>query len=139
MARPNTVTTLNLTDLQRVVYSKEIQMAATPVLKWAQFAQKKTETQKNMDKAKSEAIEAGKDKIKQYAYSLIKGSVHSFNFVLAKSLYNGSNQKEGVEIFNQGKQHYLDFMDHAEQKILHELLKTDARSRNLAEKIKPLS
>ena len=43
MARPNTVTTLNLTDLQRVVYSKEILMQATPILKWAQFAQKKTD------------------------------------------------------------------------------------------------
>lgn len=43
MARANTVTTLNLTDLQRVVYSKEILMQATPILKWAQFAQKKTE------------------------------------------------------------------------------------------------
>lgn len=83
------------------------------------------------------AINAGKDKVKQYAYSLVKGSVHSFNFVLAKSLYNGGSEQEGVEIFNTVKKYYLDFMDHAEQKLRNELLKTDNRSRNLAEKIKP--
>lgn len=135
----------SMNGLRKIKDNNEVIDKFSPVLNlFAQFrqlfaknAQSRSEAFMMLTKHHHIAIEAGKDKVAQYAYSLIKGSVHSFNFVLAKSLYNGASQEEGVEIFNNAKQYYLDFMDHAEKKLLHELLQTDSRSRNLAEKIRP--
>jgi hypothetical protein len=135
----------SMNGLKKIKNNDEVINKFSPVLNlFTQFreiftpdAHSRSEAFLMLTKHHNLAIAAGKDKVMQYAYSLIKGSVHSFNFVLAKSLYNGSSIEEGVEIFNNGKQYYLDFMDHAEQKLLNNLLKTDTRSRNLAEKIKP--
>ncbi len=82
------------------------------------------------------AIHTGLNKKTQYAYSIMKGSIHSFDFVLAKCLYNGNNPEEGVDIFNEGVQHYQRFLKQAIQKIKSSLLKKDERSRNLAQKLK---
>jgi len=82
------------------------------------------------------AIHTGLNKKSQYAYSIMKGSVHAFDFVLAKCLYNGSSPEEGVEIFNEGVRHYQNFLKQAIQKIKSSLLKKDERSRNLAQKLK---
>lgn len=82
------------------------------------------------------AIQTGLNKKTQYAYSIMKGSVHSFDFVLAKCLYNGNSPEEGVEIFNEGANYYLKFLKQATKKIKSSLLSKDQRSRNLAQKLK---
>lgn len=135
----------NMTGLKKIRNNDEVVAKFSPVLDlFKQFrkifskdASNRADAFMMLNKHHEIALNAGKDKIKQYSYSLVKGSVHSFNFVLAKSLYNGGNQEEGVEIFNEAKKFYLEFMDHAEQKLRNELLKTDARTRNLANKISP--
>lgn len=135
----------NMNGLKKIHDNSEVQQKFSPVLDlFDQFraiftknATSRSEAFMMLTKHHELALTAGKDKVKQYAYSLIKGSVHSFNFVLAKSLYNGGSEQEGVDVFNHAKSFYLEFMDHAEQKLRNELLKTDSRTRNLAEKIKP--
>lgn len=135
----------NMNGLKKIHDNEEVMKKFSPALElfdqfraiFARNATSRSEAFLMLSEHHHIALNAGLDKIKQYAYSLIKGSVHSFNFVLAKSLYNGASEKEGIEIFNQAKKYYLEFMDHAEQKLRNELLKTDARTRNLAEKVKP--
>jgi hypothetical protein len=82
------------------------------------------------------ALTTGVNKQTQYAYSILKGSIHSFNFVLAKSLYNGESQEEGVEIFNTCVDHYQRFLKQAIQKMKSSLLEQDKRTRNLSQKLK---
>lgn len=133
----------NMTGLKKIRNNDEVIAKFSPVIDlFKEFrnifnkdATNRSDAFMMLNKHHEIALSAGKDKIKQYSYSLIKGSVHSFNFVLAKSLYNGGSQEEGVEIFNKAKKFYLEFMDHAEKKLRNELLKTDARTRNLANKI----
>jgi hypothetical protein len=82
------------------------------------------------------ALMTGLNKKTQYAYSILKGSIHSFDFVLAKCLYNGKNAEEGIEIYNVGVEHYQRFLKQAMEKIKSSLLKKDQRSRNLSQKLK---
>lgn len=81
-------------------------------------------------------LRAGMNPKTQYAYSILKGSVHSFNFVLAKCLYNGNSIEEGIDIFNIGIDHYQKFLAQAIGKMKSSLLEKDKRSRNLATKLK---
>lgn len=89
-----------------------------------------------LSKQHSRALQVGLNKKTQYAYSIMKGSVHSFDFVLAKCLYNGKSPEEGVEIFNQGIDYYQRFLKQAKSKLRSSLLKKDERSRNLSQKLK---
>ena len=84
----------------------------------------------------SHALKVGLNKKTQYAYSMMKGSIHGFDFVLAKCLYNGNNPEEGVDIFNSGVEFYKRFLKQAVSKIQSSLLKKDSRSRNLSQKLK---
>lgn len=81
-------------------------------------------------------LRAGMNPKHQYAYSILKGSVHSFNFVLAKCLYNGNTIEEGIDIFNVGVDYYQRFLKQAVEKMKSSLLEKDKRSRNLATKLK---
>ncbi|GAB1262021.1 motility associated factor glycosyltransferase family protein [Aurantivibrio plasticivorans] len=72
----------------------------------------------------------------QYIYSLFKGSFNAFSLVLTKTLYASTNEEECLSLFNEGKQYYIDFLDHALRKIETELLAEDTRSRDLANKKK---
>ncbi|MDR7089422.1 motility associated factor glycosyltransferase family protein [Cellvibrio fibrivorans] len=99
-------------------------------------AKSRADAFKMLAKQHKRALQVGLNSKTQYAYSIMKGSVHSFDFVLAKCLYNGKSQEEGVEIFNKGVEHYRQFLAQAKQKIKSSLLKKDARSRNLSQKLK---
>lgn len=77
------------------------------------------------------ALHAGLNKTTQYAFSLIRGSVHGFNLALAKCLYTRATEKESVQLFNDAKVHYLDFLEHAIYRVKNELFKDDDRDRNL--------
>jgi hypothetical protein len=89
-----------------------------------------------LSKQHKRALQVGLNNSTQYAYSIMKGSVHSFDFVLAKCLYNGKSQEEGVEIFNEGIEYYKRFLKQAKTKIRTSLLEKDQRSRNLSQKLK---
>lgn len=82
------------------------------------------------------ALKVGLNNKTQYAYSIMKGSIHSFDFVLAKCLYNGTSPDEGVDIFNNAVDFYQRFLKQAVAKIQSSLLKKDTRSRNLSQKLK---
>lgn len=82
------------------------------------------------------ALNIGLNKKTQYSYSIMKGSVHGFNFVLSKCLYTGETPEDGVEAFNEGINYYQKFLKQASQKIKSSLLHTDKRSRNLSQKLK---
>ncbi|OMH30020.1 6-hydroxymethylpterin diphosphokinase MptE-like protein [Motiliproteus sp. MSK22-1] len=73
----------------------------------------------------------------EYQYSLLKGSVGSFNMALAKCLYLGESLEESLALFNKGKVLYCEFLDHAIKKINQQLLQQDSRRRDLATKVKP--
>jgi hypothetical protein len=82
------------------------------------------------------ALQAGINSKTQYAYSILKGSIHSFNFVLAKCLYNGHSPEEGLEIYKHCVQYYHKFLKQAIEKMKTSLLEKDKRTRNLAHKLK---
>ena len=99
-------------------------------------AKNRTDAFKMLSKQHKRALQVGLDNQTQYAYSIMKGSIHSFDFVLAKCLYNGKTEAEGVDIFNDGVEYYKKFLKQAKIKLRNSLLQTDQRSRNLSQKLK---
>lgn len=81
-------------------------------------------------------LKVGVNKKTEYIYTLLKGSVSSFNMAFKKSLYCGESKAESLKLFNQGRHFYLEFLDHAMEKIEADLLKKDSRSRDLSKKVK---
>ena len=82
------------------------------------------------------AIQTGLNKTTQYAYTLLKGSINSFNLALAKCLMTRTKEEEAVAVFNEGKQHYQNFLCQAKHRIENELFKNDDRRRDLGDKFK---
>lgn len=71
-----------------------------------------------------------------YSYWLLKGSENSFESVLAKCLYKGASNEQGVELFNAGLDYYRRFLQQAEKKINASLLEKNVHTRNLSKKLK---
>lgn len=80
-------------------------------------------------------LQIGLNSKTQYTYSLIKGSIHSFNLMLAKCLYNCATDEEGLALFYQVTDLYKEFLEHAKDIIKTRLLNLDIRSRDLDKKI----
>ncbi|MCP3870253.1 MAG: motility associated factor glycosyltransferase family protein [Gammaproteobacteria bacterium] len=71
----------------------------------------------------------------EYAATLLKGSMTTFNLILAKCLYSGDSLDESLEPFNKSRSIYIEFLDHAARKVRTGLLDLDTRSRDLASKL----
>ena len=134
----------NNDGLRKISSNEEIAKHFKPAIKlceemaklFTRKAKNRTDAFKMLSSQHKIALLTGVNSKTQYAYSILKGSIHSFNFVLAKSLYNGSSQEEGVEIFNAGLDYYQKFLKQAIQKMKSSLLEKDKRSRNLSQKLK---
>lgn len=134
----------NNKGLKKISSTEQISSHFKPAVDFCQDMEKlfsrkvktRTEAYLLLNKQHSQALKTGLNNKTQYAYSIMKGSIHSFNFVLAKCLYNGKNPEEGVKIFNAGIDYYQKFLKQAAKKIKTSLLDKDSRSRNLSEKLK---
>jgi len=130
--------------LKKISSNQEIAKHFKPAIHFceemAKLFSRKAKTREQAFKMLSEqhklALMTGVNSTTQYAYSILKGSIHSFNFVLAKCLYNGNSPEEGLEIFNTSVGYYQKFLQQAIQKMKLSLLEKDKRTRNLKQKLK---
>lgn len=83
------------------------------------------------------ALLLGLNNTSQYAFTLLRGSIYTFNINLNHALYVGESREEGLEVFNKIRALYIEFIDKATQKIHDELFDLDQKSRNLSSKVSP--
>lgn len=66
---------------------------------------------------------------------LLKGSSDSFSLMLALCL-NANNKKDGIAVFNRGKEYYKKYLTAAQHAIQHNLLENDYSAFNIKQKLK---
>lgn len=66
---------------------------------------------------------------------LLRGSSVQFSTLLARSLYVGESSEQAVAMFGKINEHYLAYLKEARERIGHKLLRQDARSRHISEKL----
>lgn len=71
----------------------------------------------------------------EYIYTLLKGSIYTFNVCFNKALHLGETREVSLDTYNQIREIYLDFLDKVIIKIKKDLLTIDEKTRNLNKKI----
>lgn len=73
------------------------------------------------------------DPKKQYTASLLKGSVATFNIIIAQALARTDNEETNLSLYQQCMEKFFDFIETAKEIVQEDLLKEDKSSHNLKE------
>lgn len=88
-----------------------------------------------LDQQHQVLLQLGLNQKSQYAYTLLKGSIVSFNIQFGKALHLGENREESLELYNSIRKIYLDFLKGCRQKIESDLLTFDEAMFGLKSRI----